>query len=68
MSKLDRIFYRLAQFKLKSMQTDWILIKSDHAAVVAHFEHNSKRQYKNSHIKLDNEILKNPEQLMELRT
>jgi hypothetical protein len=68
MSKLDRIWYRLACYEIKNTKVDWTIAKSDHAAVVTRFEHIRLKTYKNSHVKLDNDILKNNEALTELRS
>jgi len=67
-SKLDRILYRVTKHKMKTLKTDWTIIKSDHAAVIAQFEHCERIMYKSSHVKLENDILKNPEMLNELRS
>jgi len=67
-SKLDRILYRLTRHNMRALKTDWTIIKSDHAAVIAQFEHCERTVYKSSHVKLDNDILKNPEMLNELRS
>jgi hypothetical protein len=67
MSKLDRIFYRITNFKLKSNKVDWTLAKTDHAAVVAKFEHEQNVTHKSSHVKLDNDILKDIAKLNELK-
>ncbi len=52
---------------MKRIYTDWTFIKTDHAAVVAQFEHEQKMISKSSHIKLCNDILKDPVNLNELR-
>jgi hypothetical protein len=67
MSKLDRIFYRINNFKLKSNKVDWTLAKTDHTAVVAKFEHEQNVTHKSSHVKLDNDILKDTAKLNELK-
>jgi len=67
MSKVDRILYRLTNFARKKIYTDWTFIRTDHAAVVAQFEHEHKVTTKSSHVKLCNEILKDPVKLNELR-
>jgi len=67
MSKLDRIFYRITNFKLKSNKVDWTLAKTDHAAVVASFEHTHNVIHKSTHVKLDNDILKDIGKLNELK-
>jgi len=67
MSKLDRIYTRLSNYVMCELNTDWTLTSTDHAAVITTFKHNIKERHKSSHIKLDNEILKNPEMLLELR-
>jgi len=67
MSKLDRIFYRITNFKLKSNKVDWTLAKTDHAAVVARFEHAHNVIHKSTHVKLDNDILKDIGKLNELK-
>jgi hypothetical protein len=66
-SKLDRIWYRMACYELKSTKVDWTIAKSDHAAVITRFEHVRLKTYVNSHVKLDNDILKKNETLNELR-
>ncbi len=58
----------MANLKLKSNKVDWTLIKTDHAAVVARFEHEHNVTYKSSHVKLDNDKLKDSAKLNELRT
>jgi hypothetical protein len=67
MSKLDRILYRITNFKLKSNKVDWTLAKTDHAAVIAKFEHEINVTHKSSHVKLDNDILKDCAKLNELK-
>jgi endonuclease/exonuclease/phosphatase (EEP) superfamily protein YafD len=67
MSKLDRIFYRLENYTLKSNEVDWTVASSDHAAVIAILEHKELTKHKNDHVKLDNEIIKNPTFLSEIR-
>jgi len=52
---------------LKSNRVDWTLIKTDHAAVIARFEHEQNIIHKSSHVKLDNDILKDSDKLHELR-
>jgi len=67
MSKLDRIFYRFDSYILRSNTVDWTVTTSDHAAVIAIFEHNAQPKHRNEHVKLDNEIIKNPLFLNEIR-
>jgi len=67
MSKLDRIFYRITNFKLKTNRVDWTLAKTDHAAVIAKFEHTQNVIHKSTHVKLDNDILKDNVKLNELK-
>jgi hypothetical protein len=67
MSKLDRIFYRITNFKLKSNTVDWTLAKTDHAAVIAKFEHAHAVAHKSTQVKLDNDILKDIVKLNELK-
>ena len=67
MSKLDRIFYRIGNFKLKSNTVDWTLAKTDHAAVIAKFEHTQNVIHKSTQVKLDNDILKDIAKLNELK-
>jgi hypothetical protein len=67
-SKLDRIWYRLASYEIKTTKIDWTIAKSDHAAVITSFKHMSIKTFVNSHVKLDNELLKNNETLLELRS
>ena len=52
---------------IKRLDTNWILKKSDHAAVILTLEHRDKINTKNEHIKLDNTIVTNTELLNELR-
>ncbi len=66
-SKLDRIYTRLSNYKIAHVKTDWAFTSTDHAAVIAHFKHTTKKKLKSSHIKLDNDILKNDELLSELK-
>jgi hypothetical protein len=68
MSKLDRIFYRLNNYSLYSNAVDWTITSSDHAAVIAVLEHHEQVRHKNKHIKLDNDIIKNPIFLNEIKT
>ncbi len=67
MSKLDRIFFRINNYRLKSNVTDWTVTSSDHAAVIVTLEHCEITKHKNDHVKLDNEIIKNPIFLNEIR-
>jgi hypothetical protein len=67
MSKLDRIYYRLDRYTLRSNIVDWTITTSDHAAVIATFEHQTQIKHKNEHVKLDNDIIKNPIFLNEIR-
>jgi hypothetical protein len=53
--------------QIKSNKVDWTLIKTDHAAVIARFEHEQIINHKSSHIKLDNDILNDTAKLNELR-
>jgi endonuclease/exonuclease/phosphatase (EEP) superfamily protein YafD len=67
MSKLDRVFYRINDYRLKNSVTDWTVTSSDHAAVIVTLEHLAITRRKNEHIKLDNDIIKNPVFLNEIR-
>jgi hypothetical protein len=67
MSKLDRILYRLDNYILKNHVTNWTITTSDHAAVIATFEHCEHSRSRHDHIKLDNDIIKNPLHLNEIR-
>jgi hypothetical protein len=67
MSKLDRIFTRLTSYNIHSLVTDWTFTTSDHAAVITEFIHTNRIKYKSAHVKLDNDVVKNPELLLELR-
>jgi hypothetical protein len=66
-SRLDRIYTRLPKYSNKKLDTNWMLTKSDHAAVILTIEHNDKTNTKNEHIKLDNTIVTNTELLNELK-
>jgi hypothetical protein len=66
-SRLDRIYIRLANHSVKKLETNWTLIKSDHAAVILTLEHIDKTSTKNEHVKLDNMIVTNTELLNELK-
>jgi exonuclease III len=67
MSKLDRILYRLDNYVLKNNTISWTITTSDHAAVIATLEHCEQTRPRNDHIKLDNNIIKNPLFLNEIR-
>ncbi len=67
MSKLDRIYTKLSQYKLKKVEVDWTFTSTDHAAVISQFKHITKQRLRSFHIKLDNDILKNNDLLLELR-
>jgi len=67
MSKLDRIYTRLSQYQLEKVEIDWTFTSTDHAAVITQFRHVTRQSYKSSHLKLDNDILKNNVLLLELK-
>ncbi len=68
MSKLDRILYRVHQYGVVNHNIDWTFTTSDHAAVITKLEHCEQIRHRNDHVKLDNDIIKNPIFLNEIRT
>jgi exonuclease III len=68
MSRLDRIYTRLEGYQQSSITVDWTYTTTDHAAVVATFKVKVRTKKRNAHIKLDDDIVKNPDTLQELKT
>ena len=61
-SRLDRIMYEVAGWKLKQCEADWTFTNSDHAAVIATFEQSGPKMNKSCHTpKLDPYKLENRE-------
>ena len=66
-SRLDKIYTRISQYTNKKLETNWMLTKSDNAAVILALEHKEKINTKSEHIKLGNTIATNTELLNELK-
>jgi hypothetical protein len=68
MSRLDRIYYRLNNFRCTSVTTDWTFCDSDHAAVYATLVKGNPKKRRGPKIcRLDTQVVANSETLHELR-
>ncbi len=66
MSRLDRIYYRMPHYIVKSFKTNWTLTTSDHAGLILVLENQQRTFCRNEHIKLDNGVVQNKLTLCEL--
>jgi hypothetical protein len=67
LSRLDRVLVRLPSYRVKTVRTNWTIVKSDHAAVTVELEHQVSVKQCNEHVKLCNSIVTHPQSLAELR-
>jgi len=67
MSRLDRIYTRLAGLRQINIDTDWTLCDSDHAVVCATFETRTEKQLGGKIIRLDPQVVLEKDCLAELR-
>jgi hypothetical protein len=67
MSRLDRVYTRLSNYKLVGIRADWTFTTSDHAAVVVTLKEKVRTRYRNAHVKLDDDVVKNATTFNELK-
>jgi len=68
MSRLDRIYIRTLNYAISNCKTYWTLTASDHAGIILTLRHRHNTLNKNEHVKLDNELLKDVNNLNEIKT
>ena len=67
MSKLDRVYTRLEGYELKDTSTNWSYTQSDHACVKVTLVHREHKFHRNEHIKLDDKVVTDKDNLLVLR-
>jgi len=68
MSKLDRIYFRTPHYEQCKLKVRWTLTTSDHAGLILTLKHTNNVRQRNEHVKLDNDVVLNPQTLVELST